>query len=110
MKTLYTVIRADGAQSTSHIDWPQEPAYDLIQALLTPILDGGDPEHVLVKWNGERTDMFVDEIGILKGLPRNDPATDIYRAYFLRQHPGEMPENLSHIRGTAVLFHRRVWF
>ncbi len=110
IQTGYTIIKADGSESEHTIDWPEEPGLAHLRALLTPILDGGRLEHVLVKWRDQRTDMFVDEQFFEKNLPRNDKATDIYRSYFLSGHPGENPENLSHIRGTAILFHRRVWF
>jgi hypothetical protein len=54
--------------------------------------------------------MFVDEDGHGRERPRNEAATTIYRANWLRQHPGVDPETLPWIAGPAVLFDRRVWF
>lgn len=83
--------------------------YDALRALLTPLLDGGNLERVNVLHGGIYTDMFVDEIGLLKQLPRNEPATAIYRNNWLTQHPGTDPEVLPAIYGAAVLFEARVW-
>lgn len=64
--------------------------------------------------SGERHDMFVDGLSATASkpgypLPINKPATDIYRANWLAQHPGDDPEDLPAIHGPAVLFHRIVW-
>jgi hypothetical protein len=73
--------------------------------------DGAEyPEHVSVLFKGAPADMFVDETGVLKGLPRNEAATAIYRANWLKQHPEQDPEALPHIAGTAVVTGRRIWF
>lgn len=52
--------------------------------------------------------MFVDEMGALKRLPRNDAATKIYRNSFLSKRPDDDPEKLPLIAGPAVVFLRRV--
>jgi hypothetical protein len=103
---------------------------------LRPLLDGGDPEHVLV-YSGARPylgdrfyrDMFVDEEGQAlllrltedgvsavrdrpgKGLPRNEAATALYRRNVLMHEAPSDPESHPWIAGPAVFFpDRRVWF
>lgn len=110
MNTKYTVIRPDGTEQTHQIKLPAAPTLQTLRSLIVPHLDGGDLEQVSVLHNGKGTDMFVDEEGLLKRLPRNDKATAIYRAHYLNQHPGIDPEQLGFIAGTAVIFDRRVWF
>ncbi|MBT9234269.1 DUF3846 domain-containing protein [Pseudomonas sp. MG-2] len=110
MNTKYTVIRPDGTEQTHQIRLPAAPTLQTLRSLIVPHLNGGDLEQVGVLHNGKGTDMFVDEEGLLKRLPRNDKATDIYRAHYLKQHPGIDPEQLGFIAGTAVIFDRRVWF
>ena len=109
METRYTIIKPDGRQHDDRVEWPKDPGYDRIKTLVTPIL-GGDLEHVSVLHDGKPTDMFVDEEGVRKHLERNDKATAIYRAWWIKGHPTDNPEALSAIYGTAILFHRRVWF
>jgi hypothetical protein len=56
-------------------------------------------------------DMFVDEIGHVRDggpKPRNDAATAIYRANWLRAEGGD-PETLPWIAGIAIVFDRRIW-
>jgi len=94
---------------TSHYGgrWPS--LADLKKAIL-PQLDGAEYfEHVTVLFEGGPADMFVDEIGHRKQLPRNELATAIYRAAWLDEHPTDHPESLPWIAGPAVLFGRRVW-
>lgn len=94
---------------------PPKPSLRDIKIVVLPLLDRGDGiprnlEHVSVLFEGQPTDMFVDEVGVNDGLPRNEQATAIYRTYWLQEHPGDDPESLPHIAGTAVLFRgRRVW-
>lgn len=110
MNTKYTVIRPDGTEQTHQIRLPAAPTLQTLRSLIVPHLNGGDLEQVGVLHNGKGTDMFVDEEGLLKRLPRNDKATAIYRAHYLKQNPGVEPEQLGFIAGTAVIFDRRVWF
>lgn len=110
MNTNYTVIHPDGSEKTWNIDLPAAPTLQTLRSLIVPHLAGGDLEQVGVLHNGKGTDMFVDEEGLLKRLPRNDKATAIYRAHYLKQNPGTEPEQLGFIAGTAVIFDRRVWF
>lgn len=107
----YRVIPADdSAVKTGSVEWPAEPGFDVINALVKPLIGGGHIEHVAVLHDGERRDMFVDEEGLLKGMGRNERATAIYRTNRLTQHPDCDPETLPHIAGHAVLFMRRCWF
>lgn len=111
MKTAYTIYRVGHASGEYHeIDWPEEPGYDKIKALIEPLLDDNPLEHVTVLYDGERADMFVDEMGAMKPLPVNERATVIYRTNWLTQHPKADPDSLPAIHGTAILFHRRVWY
>lgn len=111
MLTKYTVLRSDGAREEFSVELPKEPGYERLKEIVEPHLDGNLMERVRVlRDDGEYTDMFVDDAGLLKGLPRNEEATRIYRNNWLVQHPGTDPETLSPIVGTAVLFDRPVWF
>ena len=110
MKTGYTIYRTNGTKELSSLDWPEDPGYSAIKALVQPIV-GDSLEHVTVLHDGERKDMFVDELGhVRKGGPKplNEAATEIYHAVIVAY--GWNPETLPTIVGDAVLFHRRVWF
>lgn len=107
----YCVIPIDGsAMKTGGVEWPTEPGFDAINKLVQPLIGGGHIEHVSVLHDGKRRDMFVDEEGRLKGLPRNERATAIYRTAWLSHNPGRDADDLPHIAGPAVLFTRRVWY
>ncbi len=57
-------------------------------------------------------DLFVDELGHVRHSGpkrRNEDATAIYRANWLRRAGGADPEALPSIAGDAVLFHRIIW-
>lgn len=108
--TTMTIMRPDGETEAREIDLLDDPGYHRLKDLLHPLLDGGVLEHVTVLHDGKRTDMFVDDCGLLKSLPRNEAATAIYRNNWLTQHPDEEPESLPAIHGPAILFSRRVWF
>jgi hypothetical protein len=60
--------------------------------------------------SGEIKDMFVDDIAGMKDLPRNELATELYRAEYLANHPDADPEPLPVIYGSAVLFDEQIWF
>jgi hypothetical protein len=79
-----------------------------LDALLRPLLDGDDYEHVTVLWRGRRADMFVGE-NSTDNLPVNKAATSIYRAATLARSPGINAECLPRIHGTAVLFEEIIW-
>lgn len=109
--TEYTIIRANGDEEVHSVQLPAEPDFFQLKAIIQPIIgERNDFEHVGVLHNDVRTDMFVDEMGRLKGLPRNERATAIYRHNWLSKHPDTNPELMPAIVGTAVLFARRVWF
>lgn len=109
--TDFTIIRANGDEETHSVELPARPDYFQLKAVIQPIMgERNDFERVAVLHNDQAIDMFVDENGQLKGLPRNERATAIYRANWLKQRPGTPAESLPCIVGTAVLFSRRVWF
>lgn len=110
MQTTYMVMIPGQEPTTHEVDWPHAPSLPRIRSVVTPVLNGGDLERVAVLYDGQRRDMFVDEDGHAKGLPRNEAATKIYRAYWLSQHPNDEPESLPYVVGPAVLFtSRQVW-
>lgn len=100
----------DSPVKTGSVEWGNEPGLDAIKRLVTPLIGGGHIEHVAVLHDGKRRDMFVDDEGRVKGMPRNDRATAIYRTNWITRHPDCDPETLPWIAGPAVLFTRRVWF
>ena len=117
--TDYLLIQPNSHLTPGMVQWPMEPGYDAISQLVTPLLDGAQLEHVRVwltpdyKPNqaGAYTDMFVDDMGLLKGLPINSLATKIYRANILTHDPKlAATMELPFIHGPAVLFSRRVWY
>lgn len=111
METAFTIIHADGTEEQRTVDLPSIPDYEQIKAVVEPIIGAGVYfERINVLHDGRYTDMFVDEEGLLKGLPRNEKATAIYRANWLAQRPGTPPEAIAFTVGTAVLFSRRIWF
>ena len=115
MKTLYHVMKPNGTMTNYTAELAEEPGYGALKALIEPYLNGGHLEHVTVLWNEEgppweRLDMFVDEDGHNKGLPRNERATQIYRNNWFTQNKNAKPEDLPHIVGPAILFALRVWF
>jgi hypothetical protein len=107
--TKYTVLQPDGGSDVRYVTWPVEPGYEAIRDVVEPILKA-DLEHVTVLYKDKRTDMFVDDCGALKHLPRNDAATEIYRAAYLKRHPDTDKEKMPAIYGTAIIFDRQVWY
>jgi hypothetical protein len=120
MNTTYTVYHTDSSVSAGSIDWPENPTVDQIKALVEPIV-GGPLEHVRVLApamaqavmvsHADYRDMFVDELGHVRAggpKPRNDAATAIYRANWLRAKGGD-PEDVPWIAGTAIVFDRQIW-
>jgi len=81
--------------------------YDDIKRVVTPLLDGGDLEHVSVLFEQRPADMFVDEDGARKGLPENPEATAIYQAWSIQR--GSKAADLSKIYGVAIIFEKLVW-
>lgn len=117
METTYTVYRTDGTMSCGEVDWPENPSLRQIEAVVEPLI-GGELEHVRVLdpakveadeiGRDDYRDLFVDEMGHQKSKSRNDRATVIYRANWLRAEGGEA-EELPWIAGDAVLFDRVIW-
>jgi hypothetical protein len=109
--TKYRVIAETGTFAEHEILMDPKPLYDELRCLVEPHLRGARLMHVrvLCPLLGKWTDMFVDEMGALRRLPRNDSATRIYRNGFLSKRPDDDPEKLPYIAGTAVVFLRPVW-
>ena len=111
MQKDLTIIHADGTEEKVQLDMAPKPSLHDIQAVLVPYFDRAYTEHVnVLSEYGKYIDMFIDEDGMLKGLPRNEKATEIYRRNWLKQHPQTNPERLGFIVGTAVIFDRKVWY
>lgn len=112
MLTGALILLPDGTRAEGFVDLPEEPSrYSEIRAAIRALLVLGKayPEHVSVLHESKRADMFVHEDGHGDGLPRNEAATAIYRAAWLRDHPADEPETLPWIAGPAVIFDRIVW-
>jgi len=109
METTMYIFKPDGDHDVLEVDLARDPGYIELKKLVEPLLSGG-MERVTVKFQDKVVDMFVDEIGLLKGLPRNEAATMIYRKNTLDHNPEMDPEELSFIAGVAVVFNRPVWF
>lgn len=109
MDTTLLILRPGRETEVKVVDLPLQPGFDRIDALIRPLLDGHDMEHVTVLYDGRRADMFVDEMGGCIGLPVNDAATAIYRAATLRRAPLANPDALPAIFGPAVLVERLIW-
>lgn len=111
MQTTYTLIGVNGANLQHEADLPREPGYTDLAKIIRPLIGRGrDFERVNVFHEGKYTDMFVDDSGMLDGLPINEVATAIYRNNVLTHEPGTRAEDLPEIRGNAVLFSRKVWY
>jgi len=110
VETAYTIMRPGAPDVDASQSLPLEPGWRDLKPVISRLLHGASPEHVSVLHRGDKRDMFVDCSGKLKGLPRNDAATAIYRAATMAREPLRDPETLPAIYGTAVLFHRPVWF
>ena len=109
------VMKPNGPNETRTFELPERPAYGELRELLRLLLGDVDPEHVsvLADFAGglvfKRADMFVDEMGHRKGLPRNENATVIYPRNALLHQGVRDPETLNWIAGPAILFERIVW-
>jgi hypothetical protein len=109
--TRYRVFTETGVSADHEILMEKKPVYDELLRLIEPHVGGASLMHVRVlcpdlnAW----TDMFIDDMGALKKLPRNDAATKIYRNSFLSKHPDDDPEKFPYIAGPAVVFLRPIW-
>lgn len=113
MKTVVTFIPYDclalEAAVSAEYDLPEQPSAAQLNRIMEEYLGDAYFERVRVFWNGEYTDMFVDEDGIAGGLPVNPVATMIYRNNVAVHDPMKLLGAPS-IHGPAVLFSRRVYF
>jgi len=115
MLTTYTVISPDGTQTHGDVDFPENPGFHLLRALISPLIGNEPIEHVAVLHLGLRCDMFVSELGHLTTdtrrapMPLNPSATAIYRNAAMTHEPALDPNTLPTIVGPAVLFDRIVW-
>jgi hypothetical protein len=116
METRLLIMKPDEPNERRTIELPERPGYPEIRDLVRLLIPGCEHiEHVsvLADFNGgldfRRSDMFVDEDGHAKRLPRNENATIIYRRNALMHQGVKDAETLSWIVGTAVLFQRTIW-
>lgn len=109
MRTVFTTFWPDGTRTEAEFDLAPDPSLAELKGALRATLGSADVEHVSVLWRDRRADMFVDEDGHGKGLARNEAATGIYRAAWLRDHPATPLEELPAIAGPAVIADRLVW-
>lgn len=119
IKTKLVFIPAFGAQEKHEVELTSTPSSVELHQFIDPLLGTRQFEHVLVYpsetgWLGadHYRDMFVDETGMVKGLPRNIAATALYRRNFLvhQQPPVDDDDTLPAIYGPAVFFpDRKVW-
>lgn len=109
--TTYRVLSEAGTFVDHEVMMEKKPSYDELRSLVEPHLNGARLMHVrvLCPLLGQWTDMFVDEMGALRRLPRNDAATRIFRNGHLSKRPDDDPESLPYIAGAAVVFLRPVW-
>lgn len=100
-----TVLYPDGRSEHVAVSRPRNLSE--LRRVVAPLLpDAAEIERVFVQSPrcGRKTTMAVDEMAVLKGLPCNQQATELYRATWIAEHPGETPDALPCIAGTAVLF------
>jgi hypothetical protein len=111
-KCHYEVIYANGKVEKGDFDLDPDPKkVHVAAALIMRAVIGRDnhPERVTVYWEGSYREMYVDEVGGLTGLPRNQKATDIYRNNVMQHEPGKhQPNDLPWVHGDVVLFDIRL--
>ena len=105
-----TVYHADGREEVVETALPPRPNLHQLNKVMAPYFPNAYTEHVNVLVGSRYTDMFVDEDGLTKRLPRNEKATAIYRNNWLTKYPNTDPETLAFIVGPAVVFSDRVWY
>jgi hypothetical protein len=109
--TTFWVFTETGAFADHEILMKRKPVYSELCSVVEPHLGGARLMHVrvLCPYLDVWTDMFVDDMGALKRLLRNDAATEIYRNSFMSKRPDDDPEKLPYIAGPAVVFLRPIW-
>lgn len=105
-----TVYHTDGREEVVETDLPPRPNLRQLREVMAPYFPNAYTERVNVLVDDVYTDMFVDEDGMTKGLPRNEKATAIFRHHWRHQHPQTRPEALAFIVGPAVVFSQRIWY
>jgi len=105
MNVQRCIIHIDGKIEWTTHDLPDVPEYDDVKRVVSPIIP--DFEHVTVLWQDKRTDMFIDELGVVKGLPINAFATGVYYTASIVAGRQISPNPIC---GPAVLFNERIWF
>jgi hypothetical protein len=109
------LVMTPGEPNARHtVDLPAQPTYDELAEVMKRFgVENCEHVTVLSDFTGgvkyRRADMFVDEHGQAKGLPRNEFATAIYRRNAILRQGAIQPETLPWIAGVAVLFERIVW-
>jgi hypothetical protein len=53
IKTKATIYRVSGVSDTCEYAMSQLPTYHELKAIITPLLDNGDPEHVRALYRGQ---------------------------------------------------------
>ncbi len=102
MKFTFTVIPVEGEITRGDIDWPREPGYLNIKALVEPLLGKDEPlEHVTVAKDGRRTDMFISELGHVTLTTRGPLPFNARASVYYPWGNG--------IAGTAIVFDQIVW-
>jgi hypothetical protein len=96
------------------------PRAEELDRVVCPLLGhAAGLRHVPVLWSKQPDsppsprDLFVDDLALIKRLPRNDRATAIFYQRYLSEHTKADPERLMrdrYLAGPAVLFEERVWF
>ena len=115
METKVLIMRPDEPNERRTFELPRGRPMTSSPSSCGPSLGCECFEHVtvLADFAGgldfKRADMFVDEMGHPKNLPRNGNATAIYRRNALLHQGVKDPETLDWIAGPAVLFERIVW-
>ena len=108
--TAYTILRPGALPERGAIDWPKYPGWKRIGAFMVPLLGlGRNYMHMAVLYREKKADMFVDDRGDVDGLPVNEEATKLARAYHLKHNPGVAAADLPAVYGVAALFDREVW-
>jgi hypothetical protein len=106
----FRVLYVDGTEIEGEAVMTVPPTSEELRRVVEPHLQA-DMEHVYIfndRTENHRGDMFVDETGQLKDLPRNESATAMYRRAWVLA-TGEDPETLPWIAGVAVVFDEVVW-
>lgn len=113
MQSEILIMRPDEPNEKKMVEF-EEGRFASLRDLVEAIV--GEPfEHVNVfaDFDGGTAfrycDMFVNELGHLSDLERNENATIIYRRNALMHIRDCDPEELPWIAGPAVLFRQRVW-